>query len=86
MLWHLKQEHTWMSSPHKCRMLSTQYCWIIIHRNRMPLREGVSYLDNPIVVLLTKCVTNCIKNQATNTTIKRDLYTTNSVSESENEI
>lgn len=32
-----------------------------------------SYLDNPIAVLLTKRVANCVKNQAADSTIKRNL-------------
>lgn len=35
--------------------------------------RDVSYLNNPVVVLLTKCMTNCVNNQATNTSIKGDL-------------
>ena len=37
------------------------------------IERGVSYLNNPVVVLLTICMTNCVNNQATNTSIKGDL-------------
>ena len=36
-------------------------------------REREYYLDNPIMVFLTKCVVDCVKNQATDSSIKRDL-------------
>lgn len=35
---------------------------------------GESYLNNPIVVLLTEGVTNCVKKQISKTSVERDLY------------